>query len=152
MDKLKHILVNVTPTKDCEIIIERVIALAEKLGAYLHIVDVIHDPFAYSGWNLPMPSLHGDYERLVRETTDRLRAIVKEQKIRSFPVELLIVEGDPVEQIVKLVQEKEIDLLVMPSHREDRIEHFLFGKVNERLIRRMPCSILLMKQEPLIAC
>jgi len=28
------------------------------------------------------------------------------------------------------------------------LEHFLFGRSNEELIRRMPCSLLLVKKEP----
>ena len=35
----------------------------------------------------------------------------------------------------------------MPAHQENRLEHFLFGRINEAIIRRMPCSILLVRQE-----
>lgn len=38
-------------------------------------------------------------------------------------------------------------LLIMLAHEEGRIEHFLFGRDNEDLIRKMPCSIMLVKKE-----
>jgi hypothetical protein len=28
------------------------------------------------------------------------------------------------------------------------VEHFLFGRSNEELVRKMPCSIMLVKKEP----
>ncbi len=30
------------------------------------------------------------------------------------------------------------------------MEHFLFGRSNEEIVRRMPCSILLVKKEPAV--
>jgi nucleotide-binding universal stress UspA family protein len=38
--------------------------------------------------------------------------------------------------------------MVMLAHEEGRLEHFLFGRTNDELLRRMPCSILLVKSEP----
>ncbi len=39
----------------------------------------------------------------------------------------------------------------MLADEEDHLEHFLFGRSNEELVRRMPCSILLVKKEPAIS-
>ena len=36
----------------------------------------------------------------------------------------------------------------MLSHEEGHLEHFLFGRSNHELVRKMPCSILLVKKEP----
>lgn len=38
-------------------------------------------------------------------------------------------------------------MLLMPAHEESRFEHFLFGSIIDAIIRRMPCSILLVKQK-----
>jgi nucleotide-binding universal stress UspA family protein len=34
------------------------------------------------------------------------------------------------------------------AHEEGRIERFLVGGSNDAIIRKMPCSILLVKKEP----
>lgn len=57
----------------------------------------------------------------------------------------LIREGEPIGVIRKVVVEENIDLLLMPAHEESRLEQFLFGRINDALIRRLPCSILLVK-------
>jgi nucleotide-binding universal stress UspA family protein len=36
----------------------------------------------------------------------------------------------------------------MLAHEEGRLEHFLFGRSNEEILRALPCSILLVKKEP----
>ena len=145
---VKNILVNFTPTRDWVGVAEHAIRHARKLGARLYFIDVIHDPFGYSGWNLPMPSLEKEYQAIVGEARDRLRTIVQAEKDKGVVIESIVKEGDPVAQITEVIKEKEIDLLVVPAHQEDRLESFLFGSVNQKLIREMPCSIMLLKAPP----
>ena len=45
------------------------------------------------------------------------------------------------------VEEEKIDLLVMAAYEENRLEHFLFGHCNEGIVRRLPCSTLLVKAD-----
>ena len=40
----------------------------------------------------------------------------------------------------------DIDLVILPAHEEGRLEHFLYGRGIDSLIRRMPCSILLVRE------
>ncbi|MCL4474664.1 MAG: universal stress protein [Nitrospirae bacterium] len=64
-----------------------------------------------------------------------------------MPIKELIGEGDPTKEVIKVVKEEAIDLLIMLAHAEGRLEHFLFGRSNEGLVRQMPCSILMVKKE-----
>ncbi len=38
--------------------------------------------------------------------------------------------------------------MILPTHEEGRIEHYLFSRVNDKFIKEMPCSIMLVKSEP----
>ena len=60
----------------------------------------------------------------------------------------MIIVGEPTKEIIKVVEEENIDLLVLLAHEEWHLEHFLFGRTNRELARKMPCSILLVKKEP----
>jgi nucleotide-binding universal stress UspA family protein len=60
----------------------------------------------------------------------------------------MIKEGEPTKEILKVVEEEKIDLTIMLAHEEGRLEDFLFGRSNEDIIRKMPCSVLLAKKEP----
>jgi nucleotide-binding universal stress UspA family protein len=63
-------------------------------------------------------------------------------------IDVLMREGDPTSEIQAVIKEKSIDLFIMFAHEESHLEHFLFGKSNHELVRKMPCSILLVKKEP----
>jgi nucleotide-binding universal stress UspA family protein len=60
----------------------------------------------------------------------------------------LVSERDSVDEIENIVREEKIDLLLMVAHEEGRVEHALCGGENDTVIRKMPCSILLVKQVP----
>jgi universal stress protein A len=60
----------------------------------------------------------------------------------------MVEKGEPLVVIFKVLKEKQIDLLIVPAHEEGRLEHFLFGRATETIIRKMPCSVLLVKTEP----
>lgn len=153
MDNIQRILVMVTATEHCIDVVHYAEDLAKRLQASLYVLDVIHDPFAYSGWNLPMPSVEKEYRQLLEQTRERLKLMIGGKKEQEVPVKLVVKEGDPVEEITKMVAKEKIDVLVLPNHEETRIEHFLSAKVVARIVRKMPCSVLLVKQEePVIAC
>lgn len=60
----------------------------------------------------------------------------------------LVREGEPTEEILKTIAEEKIDLLVMLAHEEGRLEDLFFNRSNDELVRKMPCSIMLVKKEP----
>ncbi len=152
MNNMQRILVVVQGTQDCLTVFDYAAGFAETFGAKLYVLDIIHNPFAYTGWNLAIPSMTKEYESLLESMRARMKAMVGEKQSRGFPVESLVREGDPPTQIIKVVEEEKIDMLIMPAHEETRMEHFLSGKMTERIIRRMPCSILLVKLEPENLC
>jgi nucleotide-binding universal stress UspA family protein len=55
--------------------------------------------------------------------------------------------GEPVDEIMKVVAKKKIDLIIMAAHDEGKIEHIVFGRFNHEVVRRLPCSVLLVKGE-----
>jgi universal stress protein A len=124
------------------------VSLAKKHGATLSVIHVISNPFSVQGWNLPLPDLGKDYQKLLKKKREELDAIIGTEIRNGMHIEVLMPEGDPTDEIVKVVKEKNIDLLVMVAHEEGHLEHFLFGRSNQKLLMKMPCSILLVKKEP----
>jgi nucleotide-binding universal stress UspA family protein len=95
-----------------------------------------------------MPSLEDEYKKTVQEARQELDTIINQEKEKGLPIKVLIGEGEPTEEILRVVTEAAIDLLIMLGHEEGRLEHFIFGRSNEELVRLLPCSILIVKQEP----
>ena len=148
MNNIKRVLVVCSLTSRCGPVVRAAVDQARKFGADLFVAHIIHNPFGIEGWNLPLPSLEEDLPRLIEKTKKDMDALVAEEKKQGMAVKELIREGKPVEEVEKIVRDENIDLLVLPAHEESRLEHLLFGRDNEDIIRRMPCSILLVKREP----
>ena len=84
-------------------------------------------------------------------TGDIARADERGYKIKEtvvgLPIRETVVEGRPTKKILGMIEQEKIDLLVMISYEEGLLEHWLFGHIKDRITRRMPCSVLLVRKE-----
>ena len=148
MEDVKRILVVSRDTKYCKKAVHYGISLSRKYGAALYVLHVVYDPFSLEGWNLPILSLDEEYTRLLRETREELAAIIAAEKKKGMKVKALVREGDPATEVFRVVKDEKIDLIILLAHEEGRLEHFFFGRSNDEIIHKMPCSILMVKKEP----
>ncbi|MBW2057092.1 MAG: universal stress protein [Deltaproteobacteria bacterium] len=151
MDDVKRILVVSRSTGASRKAFHYGVSLARKYEAELFVVHVIYDYFRADRWNLPIPnlrSLQDGYKKMEQVAKAELDALIELEKAKGMPIREIIKEGDPVEETLRIVTKEKIDLVVIPAHEEGRIEHLLFSRDVEKLIRTMPCSILLVKEEP----
>jgi nucleotide-binding universal stress UspA family protein len=148
MKSIKKILVICRMVTHCGEVVHHGVIFARQFRSEIIVMNVIHDPFGTKGWNLPLPSLAEDYRKLLKKTRRDMHEIVAREKQQGMAIRELVLEGKPVDVILKVIKEQNIDLMVLPAHEETRLEHFLFGRDNEELMRKMPCSILFVKSEP----
>jgi len=145
MEPFKNILVVSRSTKHCLKAVRTGISMARKFGAKLYILHVIHDPFNMDGWNLPAPTFQDEYRKMIADAKKELDRMVQAEKAEGLTVSEWVKEGEPVDEIRKVVESEHIDLIIMLAHREGRLEHFLFGKTNEAIIRKLPATLMLVK-------
>ncbi len=153
MHTLKRILVVCRMMRHCANAIRCGISLSRHYGAELYVLHVSDSPRnCGQGWNLSAPALILDnkYDTMLQKTRNELHAIVNCVGSTGAHVTELVRRGDPGEVIMQVVEEKDADLIIMSAHEEGRLERFLFNYSNEKIIRRIPCSILLVKTEPAV--
>jgi nucleotide-binding universal stress UspA family protein len=148
MHDIKRILVVSRMTKYCRKSVHYGISLARNYGAELYVIHVVHDPLTFGAWNLPRPSLEEDYIKEIKKSKEDLDTCIIAEKGKGLSIKELIKEGNPTDEIFDAIKENKIDLVIMLAHEEWRLEHFLFGRSNEEIIRKMPCSVLLLKEDP----
>jgi universal stress protein A len=148
MENINRILVVSRLTAHCKIAVHYGVSLAKKYGASLYIIHVVHNPFGLEGWNLP--PFERDYGILLQKSRKDIDDAINSERTKGMAIKEIIKEGEPTSDILETIKEEKIDLLIMLAHEEGRFEHFLFGRSNEELVRKMPCSIFLVKKEPAI--
>lgn len=148
MSEYKRILVVVRMIQSCRKAIQYGVSLARKYEADLYVIHSIHNPFGLKGWGLGTRALALEYEKSILDAKRQLSNLVETERTHGMSITEMVREGDPTDEILATVEAEKIDLLVLLAHEEGHVEHFLFGRSNEELIRKMPCSIMLVKKEP----
>ena len=146
-EDIKRILVVSWMTKYCQKAVHFGISQARKYNAELYIVHAIHNPFGLEGFNVPAVSLEEDYKNLFKNAKEDLDRIIHLEKGKGLSIKEMIKQGNPTEEILKIIKEEKIDLLISLHYPEWRFEHFLFCSSIKELIRKMPCSIMLVRNE-----
>lgn len=150
MEDIKKILVVTRMTKSSRKAVHYGVSLSKKYGCELSVLHVIDRPFGtdLEGWSLPLPSLDETYRKIVEEEQKELDKVIALEKEKGLSIKKIIKEGKETKEILKTVEKEDINLLIVPSHSESLLEHVLFGRSNDEIIRTMPCSIFLVKEEP----
>jgi nucleotide-binding universal stress UspA family protein len=147
MEDIRRILAVSWMTQYCQRTVHYAVSLAAKYGAELSVIHVI-DTLWSQGWNLPTMSQEESRVKEMERIQSELDNIIGKETKGDVKIKKIIKEGDPVEEIMKVIEEEKIGLVILRAHEEGRIERFLVGGSNDAIIRKMPCSILLVKKEP----
>jgi nucleotide-binding universal stress UspA family protein len=85
-----------------------------------------------------------NYLALAKSTEEQIKkeAASLHERLGGIPHEILIGEGDTWSLISKVIQEHEIDLLVLGTHRRTGIEKLMLGSVAEMIFRQATCLVL----------
>jgi nucleotide-binding universal stress UspA family protein len=128
------------------------ILMANNYGSGLYVLHLMEDPFRRAqAWNLSVPAIIPEeaYRKKVDEIRNDLDAIINAYNVNGIKVIKLIRKGAS-DVIMRVAKENNIDLIIMSAHEESRVEHFLFRSANEKIIRKLPCSLVLVKKEPAV--
>ncbi|HWG43124.1 MAG TPA: universal stress protein [Gemmataceae bacterium] len=114
-------------------------ALARDYNARLVLLHVMPPPMiVYAGGPVPAETWPNTEE--VKEQLQQLEA--QAHRVR---VESQVMEGGPVDMILRAVEETNADLIVMGTHGRTALARLLLGSVAELVLRKAPCPVLTAK-------
>jgi len=102
---------------------------AEQLGATLVVTNVAP----------PKDPSPEDSERLALKRLEQARSYLES---RGLEAELVATKGTPADAIVRLAQERNVDLIVVGSRHKRFFERLVEGSVNQNVLRRAGCDVL----------
>jgi nucleotide-binding universal stress UspA family protein len=120
--------------------------LAEHFQAEMILVNVISPvPLASGaapvGYHLPtlMKELQTAAEKSMTD-------LIAEKVPKAVQTRSIVLQGKPADEIVKLADEKDADMIVIATHGESGWQRLLFGSVTERVVRTTSCPVLTVRQ------
>ncbi len=117
------------------------IALAHEFQSRLLICHVV---------DLPSPSMYGEAylapeEHLNRNLEYARRHIEESMADQSVRWEPRICIGQPAEEVLRIARDDQAEVVVTATHGRKGLKRLLLGSVTERLMRTLPCPLLVVR-------
>ena len=126
--------------------------LAERLGAELHLINVLSEIIPAGPDPLLMPVMPPQfYQENEERARESLKTLLQPSWGRPAGVVTSVRWGSPVEAIVDYAKEQAIDLIVIATHGRTGLSHVLLGSVAERIVREAPCPVLTIRDSKRLA-
>jgi nucleotide-binding universal stress UspA family protein len=143
--EIGRILVPVDFSEYSEKALSWAVTMAEQWRSHLYLCHVIPQPsypHMLAGADLV------EFEAKLRGTAEtQLRDLKSKQQSHGVPIDIRVVIGEPFNDICRVAEEEQIDLIVMGTHGRTGLRHALLGSVAERVVRHSPCPVLVVGKE-----
>jgi nucleotide-binding universal stress UspA family protein len=148
MIRLAKLLVPTDFSEDSEQAARYAVELAKRFQAEIHcihVVDIPADLLSTSDYYMTGPS-EAFLDQIREESKKNLEAFA-EKNLEGARLRTAFLEGSPFVEIIRYARNQEIDLVVIATHGRTGLKHVLFGSVAEKVVRKAPCPVLVVKRE-----
>ncbi|MCW2474092.1 universal stress protein UspF [Candidatus Symbiopectobacterium sp. NZEC151] len=125
-------------------VVTHVEALAKLHDTYVHFVTVLPSYPYYTTLGVTYPAGLPDIEEMKRNTSAAFTEVIKRFNLPEDRVMPHIMTGTPKEQILKLADSLDADLIIIGSHRPSATT-FLLGSNAAAVVRHATCSVLVVR-------
>jgi nucleotide-binding universal stress UspA family protein len=116
--------------------------LARLGGGELHVMTVV--PTLASA--MVASYFPPDFEKHAMEDAKAaLAELVAAEVPKGQPATVHVAHGTVYDEVLKQIDETGADLVIMASHAPDRVREFLVGSQADRVVRRSPVSVLVVR-------
>ena len=119
--------------------------LARRHEARLHVGHVVEDFTYWEEYHLE----HFPTQEVYKELRENARLAIEDlfdQDVREgLTIETHVVQGKPFVEIIRLARDVEAEVVVIGSHGQTGIAETLFGSTAERVVRKAPCAVLVVR-------
>ncbi len=131
-----------TDYPDAEIVVLHVM---DPIGSGTSLIDVMRPTFDDGA---PPGSVTPEYWREWHEQAEsKAEAVFDDARETAADrqVETVLEFGDPADVILEYAEDRDVDRIVMGSHCRSGAERFLLGSVAERVVKRAPVPVMIVR-------
>jgi hypothetical protein len=104
--------------------------------------------YVYSTEDTAIYDVRGLQEAARENAEHQMQKLLRTVKFGRTKFQTVISEGSPVLDICAFAREHNIDLIITSTHGFTGFKHVLIGSIAEQVVRRAPCSILVVPSHP----
>ena len=141
MRTLSHILLPIDFSERAVAAAHSARSLADHFHSRLSLLHVI-PPAQYDAGPLAATgTIHPDLYRVRSEEANRELSAFLQAELAGSGVQRFLLEGDPSTRIVEFAREKQVDLIVMPTHGYGPFRRFILGSNTAKVLHDADCPV-----------
>lgn len=141
--RIRNVLVPIDFSAPSLEAIEAASPLVKHFGADLHLVHVFEPDYPASSMAaIPLVVPELEVGKRIRR---RLRDVAASYSVPVSRENIRAIKGRPFEEICRVAQEIDIDLIVIATRGNTGLRHFVIGSTAERVVRYSHCPVLVVR-------
>ena len=144
MINIKNILCPVDHSDCSKEALKYAVSFAIKDNSKLYLLHVIDIRTFDESINAMTPQIPDD--KTLAQLKTKLLDCIPEEIRDDMDVEALVVQGIPFVEIISTAKKNDVDMIVLGSHGRTGITHMMMGSVSEKVVRKAPCPVLIVRK------
>ena len=110
----------------------------------LYVVEPTIYPADFSFVQIGMPNVENE---LRTKGEQELQELITNEIKGAVPSEAFVKVGLPFVEVVSFAKDEKIELIIVATHGHSGVEHVLFGSTAEKIVRKAPCPVLVVRSD-----
>jgi nucleotide-binding universal stress UspA family protein len=144
---LKKILVPIDFSDHSKKALRYALPFARQFNATLELMYVVEPTIYPSDFGFGQVGFPDVEKELHEKATLELKELIAQHVPESLRSTAVVSTGIPFVEITTYAQAEDIDLIIVATHGRTGVEHILFGSTAEKIIRKAPCPVLVVRAE-----
>lgn len=144
---LNRILVPIDFSEYSRKALQYAIPFARQFNASIDLIYVVEPtvyPADFSFGQVGFPAIEDELRKRAAEELDEL---LRYEFSKRVPAKRAIRTGKAFYEIIQYAREEKMDLIIIATHGHSGIEHALFGSTAEKVVRKAPCPVLVVRND-----
>jgi len=149
-ESFKRILVTTDFSESGDHAIAHAFRMAADHGAEVvlcHVIETVVAPNPLYAYYYPTELMSPEIRERAEKDAQQalLERVPKEAPFATLPHLTVVAHGMPADEIVRIAEERQVDLIVIATHGHTGLRHLFLGSVAERVIRHVHCPVLVVR-------
>ena len=124
------------------------IAVANEFEAKIILLHATYLGYIYSSEGTAIYDIPGLQKAALKNAERKMRDLVRSVNFGAVKFEMAFTEGSPAVDICCFAKDHNLDLVITSTHGFTGMKHVLIGSIAEQVVRRAPCSVLVVPSHP----
>ena len=146
--QIRRILVPIDFSASSRRTLQAALPFARQFGAKIALVHVIEPMLLPENLMLAVPELPAIGNDLMADSQKRLEQLAVQEIPAEHRLPTQVRVGRPFDEIIRVADENQVDLIVISTHGYTGLKHVLMGSTAERVVRHASCPVLTLRSAP----